>query len=105
MKLMTVTLGLRWAGLVPNKQPQQLSVHINSEFTPDEVFQACNRINDLADDIDQMPHRWQHELRTELEFSSFPSMSIGDRIHVAGIGVWICKNIGWDFESTWPVSA
>lgn len=55
-----------------------LFVDVPSEFDPDDVFAAANRIIDLDTDVRTLSARWQQDLRLMLEQSHAPSMSVGD---------------------------
>jgi len=97
MKLLTVTLGIQFAEWLPSREPRCITVHLDQEFTPDQVFQACNRIDSLVVDIAGLDDAWQRHLRYELEINEFPSMSRKDTIHLESIGTWTCESRGWSF--------
>lgn len=97
MKTMTVTLGIQFSKWLPAGEPRQLTVGIDDEFTPDDVFRACNRISDLPDDLANLNTGWQQKLRFDLDANEYPSMSVEDTIHVESIGTWTCTSRGWAF--------
>jgi len=97
MKLMTITLGIKSAAWLPIGAIRQLTCYPDAEFTPEAVFRACNRISDLPQDQANLDTGWQRELRYDLDTNVFPSMSVGDTIHVESLGTWTCASVGWDF--------
>lgn len=82
-----------------SRSPVQVAVEIDGEFTPDEVFIACNRIEDTARDIAGLDHDWQRTLRWHIDVIEAPSMSVGDQFELLGprgpIGRWVVTSDGW----------
>ena len=97
MKLLTVTLGIQSDAWLPVGELRTISLSINEEFTPDQVFTACNRIESLGADLAGLKQEWQRTLRRQLDFKCFPSMSVKDTIHLESIGTWTCASRGWTF--------
>ena len=97
MKLLAVRLGVRSDTWHPVAESRIITRDMYCEFTPDEVFRACNRIVCLEQDLDDLDHEWQRDLRRQLDFKDCPSMSVKDTIHVESIGTWTCANRGWTF--------
>jgi len=98
MKLLTVHLGIKSSAWLPVWEPRTISREMNGEFTPDQVFTACNRIVCLEQDLDDLDHEWQRDLRRQLDYKCYPSMSVGDLIHLESIGTWTCASRGWTFN-------
>lgn len=91
-----------------------LSVHIGdrelitavpSDFTPDEVFVACNRIVDLHSDLARLGAEWQRQLRTQLDDQGARSLSVGDCFAVPRAGclaVWVVAASGFHYGEAVP---
>jgi hypothetical protein len=102
---LTVRLGVRFAAVcVDAPPPVVLSITcLNTEFNPDDVFLACNRIDDVEVDVNHLVG-WQRELRRLLDHHQAPSMSPGDSFDVTSdagrhVGSWVCDSFGWHVEN------
>jgi hypothetical protein len=79
-----------------------LHVGVEGEFTPEQVFVACNRVEDLLSDLDALPFEWQRLLRRtmDLETAMARSMSVGDWFTLCSpsgrvIARYVCDPVGW----------
>jgi hypothetical protein len=79
------------------------------EFSPEDIFQACNRIEDAMVDCLMLRAKnldWAVPLRLGIDQAPAPSMSVGDQIrvfsHIEGqqIQVLRCDSFGWSGDST-----
>ncbi len=82
-----------------------LHTHIGEWVDPEDVFQACNRIDDLDSDLVDLLEPWQHDLRTQLDDCNARSMSggFGDRFTIYSksgrpLWQWTCEASGWSYE-------
>lgn len=96
--MITVILGSRPHVLIMgNEHPHPL------EFTPEDLYMACNRIGGLRDDIEHLmvtDRGWAQILRRGLDDFGAPSMSVGDMIFVTSatgqeLGGWECMPSGF----------
>lgn len=48
----------------------------------DEIFVACNRVDNLVDDLIRLNADWQHTLRTQLDVKYVRSLMVGDFVEI-----------------------
>lgn len=92
---LAVTLG----AMNPLRTHRTIGVVLDTEFQPEDVFEACNRIGSFWSDLDSLPHQWQKSLRTQLDGLNACSMSVGDYFDVTIDGRTmrhICLPTGWE---------
>ncbi len=100
MPYILVHLGTRYA--TPDQPPFYIAVEIDrEEFTPEQVFVACNRIESCWTDCTNLANQWQRVFRYALEQCGCPSMSPEDEIwltdlHGKPVAHWRCLAIGWE---------
>jgi hypothetical protein len=82
-----------------------LWAYVDEFVDPEDVFVACNRIDDLDTDLVDLHEPWQHDLRTQLDQCNARSMSagFGDRFTFysptnRALGQWTCEVGGWSFK-------
>lgn len=98
MPTITVRLGTMFRPM-PHIMTITVSDEDGHEFDPEAVFKACNRINELDADRNNLPFAWQKMMREMLDFHAAPSMSVGDSFAIttprANLGTWTCNMVGW----------
>lgn len=96
---MSATLVVQLGAMNPLRTHRTLRAELDTEFQPEDVYEACNRIESFWTDLDNLPHEWQKSLRRQLDGLNASSMSVGDYFDVT-IGEHtmrhICLPTGWE---------
>lgn len=80
-----------------------------TEFAPEAIFLAANRITSLADDVQRLRDTgldWTIPIRQGIDECNAPSMSPEDLIHIFDhsrgrrLGYWTCELMGWSHTQT-----
>ena len=104
MPTITLTLGVRFGEHDANYVKSFSIQGIPTEFTPEQVFHAANRIDETAIDMANLSNAAFKTMRWALDIHNAPSMSAGDYFDVFSdkgvrLGRWLCLRMGWEFVS------